>query len=58
MRLLRVAILPDLRQFAISNGYGEDPVVLERLIRGYDSPLSEADDQNPVAFVTNSGGSG
>jgi hypothetical protein len=41
---LRVDILPDVRQFAISNGNGEDPIVLERLIRGYDLALSETDD--------------
>ena len=48
---LRVDILPDVRQFAVSNGNGEDPMVLKRPIRGFDSPRSEADDQN-------SGGSG
>src|SRR5882757_3644034 len=47
---LRVDKLPDVRQFAISNGNGEDPIVLERLIRGFDFPLSEADDQNPVSL--------
>src|ERR1700723_3753702 len=47
---LRVDILPDVRQFAISNGNGEDPMVLERPIRGFDSPRSEADDQNPVSL--------
>jgi hypothetical protein len=47
---LRVDIFPDVRQFAISDGNCEDPIVLERLIRGYDSPLSEADDQNPVSL--------
>jgi hypothetical protein len=41
---LRVDILPDVRQFAILNGNGEDPIVLERFIRGYDLPLSETDD--------------
>ena len=41
---LRVDILPDVCQFAISNGNGEDPIVLERFIRGYDLPLSETDD--------------
>ena len=47
---LRVDILPDVRQFAVSNGNGEDPMVLERLIRGFDSPRSEADDQDPVSL--------
>src|SRR5450755_2355946 len=46
---LRVDILPDVRQFAISNGNGEDPMVLELPVRGFDSPRSEADDQNPVS---------
>ena len=46
---MRVDILPDVRQFAISNGDGEDPIVLERFIGGYDFPHSEADDQNPVS---------
>ena len=53
---LRVDILPDVRQFAISNGNGEDPMVLERLIRGFDSPRSEADDQNPVSLRYEFGG--
>src|ERR1700676_2312959 len=35
---LRVDILPDIRQFATSNGDGEDPMVLERPVRGFDSP--------------------
>jgi hypothetical protein len=53
---LRVDILPDVRQFAISNGNGEDPMVLKRLIRGFDSPRSEADDQNPVSLRYELGG--
>src|SRR4030095_5382775 len=47
---LRVDILPDVRQFAISNGNGEDPIVLKRPLRGNDSPLGKADDQNPVSL--------
>jgi hypothetical protein len=47
---LRVDILPDVRHFAILNGNGEDPVVVERPIRGFDSSRSEADDQNPVSL--------
>ena len=47
---LRVDILPDLRHLAISNGNVEDPIVLERLIRGFDFPRSDADDQNPVSL--------
>src|SRR6202023_2400396 len=53
---LRVDILPDVRQFAISNGNGEDPMVLERPIRGFDSARSEADDQNPVSLRYELGG--
>jgi WD40-like Beta Propeller Repeat len=53
---LRVDILPDVRHFAISNGNGEDPIVLERPIRGYDSSPSEADDQNPVSLRYEFGG--
>src|SRR6266700_791470 len=41
---------------AISNGNGEDPMVLERPIRGFDSPPSGADDQNPVALRYEVGG--
>ena len=39
---LGVDILTDVCHFAISNGNGEDPMVLERLIRGYDSPPRES----------------
>jgi hypothetical protein len=53
---LRVDIFPDVRQFAISNGNGEDPMVLERFIRGFDSARSEADDQNPVSLRYELGG--
>ena len=53
---LRVDILPDVRQFAISNGNGEDPTVLKRPVRGFDSPRSEADDQNPVSLRYEFGG--
>jgi hypothetical protein len=55
---LRVNVLPDIRQLAVSNDNGEDPVVLKRLIRGFDSPRSEADDQNPVSLRYELGGSG
>ncbi len=55
---LRVDMLPDVRQFAISNGNGEDPIVLERFIRGFDSPRSEANDQNPVSLRYKVGGFG
>src|SRR5580658_3876275 len=47
---LRVDILPDVRQFAISNRNVENPVILKRLIRCFDLPSSEADDQNPVSL--------
>jgi len=53
---LRVDILPDVRQFAISNGNGEDPMLLERPVRCFDSPRSEADDQNPVSLRYELGG--
>src|SRR6202167_5057586 len=53
---LRVNVLPDLRHFAISNGNVEDPIVLERLIRGFDFPRSDADDQNPVSLRHEFGG--
>src|ERR1700730_3810212 len=47
---LRVDILSDVREFAVSNGNGKDPMVLPRPIRGFDSPPSEADDHNPVSL--------
>ena len=47
---LRVDILPDVRQFAISNGNREDPMILERPVRSFDSSPSEADDQNPISL--------
>src|SRR6202020_1782449 len=47
---LRVDIFPDIRHFATSNGNGENPIVLERLICGFNCPLSDADDQNPVSL--------
>ena len=53
---MRVDILPDVRQFAISNGNGEDPMVLEFPIRGFDSPRREANDQNPVSLRYELGG--
>src|SRR6204780_2382079 len=53
---LRVDILPDVSHFAISNGNVEDPIVLERLIRGFDFPRSDADDQNPVSLRHELGG--
>src|ERR1700730_5570063 len=42
---LRVDILPDVLHFAVSNGNVEDPIVLERPIRGFDSPCSEPHEQ-------------
>ena len=53
---MRVDILSDVRHFAISNGNGEDPMVLERPIRGFDSPRGEADDQNPISLRYELGG--
>src|ERR1700726_3833020 len=48
--------IPELCQFSISNGNGEDPMVLEFPIRGFDSPRSEAHDQNPVSLRYELGG--
>src|SRR3984957_10105345 len=36
--------------FAVSNGNVEDPLVLERPIRGFDFSRSDADDHNPVSL--------
>lgn len=47
---LRVDMLPDVCQSAIPYSNGEDPMVLERLVHGFDFPLGEADDQNPVSL--------
>src|SRR5579864_1755834 len=47
---LRVDVFPDALQLAVSNRDGEDPVVLERLVRGFDLSPREADDQNPVSL--------
>src|ERR1700722_1695989 len=41
---LGVDVLPDVRHLAASNDDGEDPVVLERLIRGFDLSRGGADD--------------
>src|SRR5215831_9538509 len=53
---LRVDILSDVRQFAVSNCNGENPMVLKRPIRGFDPPDSQADDQNPVSLRYELGG--
>src|SRR6202007_1715055 len=45
---LRVDILPDVGQSAVPDRDGENPVVLERLVRGFDLPPGEADDEDPV----------
>ena len=55
---LRVDVLLDFRQLAVSNGDVEDPLVLERLICSFDLPLSDADDQNPVSLRNEVGGLG
>jgi hypothetical protein len=55
---LRVDIFTDVRQFAISNGNVEDPMVLKRPIRCFDFPSSDADDQNPVSLRYELGGAG
>src|SRR6202034_18445 len=53
---LRIDILSNVPQLAVLNGNGEDPMVLKRLIRGFDSPRSEAGDQNPVSLRYELGG--
>src|SRR6202051_3406238 len=53
---LRVDVFPDPRYLAVLNGDGEDPVVLERSIRGFDFARSDADDQNPVPLRDEFGG--
>lgn len=53
---LRVDVLSDVLQFAVSNGNSEGPMVLKRPIRGFDSPRSEADDHNPVSLGYELGG--
>src|ERR1700692_4513510 len=53
---LRVDVLLDPRQLAVSNSDVEDPLVFERLIRGFDFPRSDADDQNPVSLRHEFGG--
>ena len=47
---LRVDVLSDVRQLAAPDGNGEDEMVLESLVRGFDFPLREADDQDPVSL--------
>src|ERR1700721_190315 len=47
---LRVDVFPDVGQFAVPDRDGEDPVILERLVRGFDLSLREADDQDPVSL--------
>jgi hypothetical protein len=47
---LFIDILPNVRQFAISNCDVEDPVILERFIRGFDFSSSETDEQDPVSL--------
>jgi predicted component of type VI protein secretion system len=46
----RVDRLPDVRQFAASNSDGEDKMVFERFLRGFDFPPTDADDQNAVSL--------
>src|SRR5690348_16852774 len=43
-RRLRVDVLPDVRQLAVPDGNGEDEMILERPVRGFDFPRSETDD--------------
>ncbi len=53
---LRVDIFLNLRQFAILKRDIEDPMVFKRFIRGFDSPSSDADDQDPVSLRYELGG--
>src|SRR6202021_2280830 len=46
----------DAGDFAVSNGNVEDPLVLERPIRGFDFSRSDADDHNPVSLRHEFGG--
>src|ERR1700722_5639965 len=47
---LRVDVFPDAAQPAIPDRDGEYPVVLERLVRGFDPSPREADDEDPVSL--------
>src|SRR4051812_4750336 len=47
---LGVDIFPDVGQSAIPDRDGEDPVVLERLVRSFDLSPREADDEDPVSL--------
>ena len=47
---LRVDVFPDVGQSAVPDRDGEDPVVLERLVRGFDLSPREADDEDPVSL--------
>src|SRR5258708_3047920 len=47
---LPVDVLPDVGQSAVPDRDGEDPVVLERLVRGFDLSPREADDEDPVSL--------
>ena len=53
---LRVNIFADVRHFAALNSNVEDPIVPERLSRGFDFPSSHADDQNAVSLSHEFGG--
>jgi hypothetical protein len=48
--MLRVDILPNVCQFVILNGYGDDPMVLERPLCRNDFRLGDADDHKPVTL--------
>ena len=47
---LRVDVFPDVCEFPVSNGYCEDPMILEHLIRRFSRPLGESDDENPISL--------
>ena len=55
---LYVDIFPDLRHFAISNGSGEDPIVLVRFVRRVDFSLSDAYHHYPIPLRHEFGGFG
>src|SRR4051794_34369718 len=55
---LRVDVLPDLHQLAVLDSNGEDEIILERLVRGFDLSLGKSDDQNPISLRYIFGGLG
>jgi len=47
---LRIDVFPDVCEFSVSNGYCEDPMILESLVRRFNRPLGESDDENPISL--------